>query len=62
MRTIASVSLSGGQGKSTLVYFLSRALAIQGYRTLVIDLDPQHNISTFCVFLSNKTRLVYLSF
>ena len=40
MRTIALVSLSGGQGKSTLVYFLSRALATQGYQTLVIDLDP----------------------
>ena len=47
MRTIASVSLSGGQGKSTLVYFLSKLLAQQGYKTLVVDLDPQHNISTF---------------
>lgn len=47
MQTIVSVSLSGGQGKSTLVYFLSRLLASHGYKTLVIDLDPQHNISTF---------------
>jgi len=47
MQTIASVSLSGGQGKSTLIYFLSKLLARQGYKTLVVDLDPQHNISTF---------------
>lgn len=47
MQTIVSVSLSGGQGKSTLIYFLSRLLASRGYKTLVIDLDPQHNISTF---------------
>ena len=45
--SIASVSLSGGQGKTTLVYFLAKRLANLGYRTLVIDLDPQHNISTF---------------
>ena len=47
MKTIVSVSLSGGQGKSTLIYFLSKLLAKQGYKTLVVDLDPQHNISTF---------------
>ena len=47
MQTIVSVSLSGGQGKSTLIYFLSKLLALQGYKTLVVDLDPQHNISTF---------------
>lgn len=47
MKKIASVSLSGGQGKSTLVFFTSKLLAALGYRVLVIDLDPQHNISTF---------------
>lgn len=45
--SIASVSLSGGQGKTTLLYFLGKKLANLGYQTLVIDLDPQHNISTF---------------
>ncbi|MEY2831388.1 MAG: hypothetical protein RLZZ574_646 [Cyanobacteriota bacterium] len=60
MQTIASVSLSGGQGKSTLVYFLARALATQGYKTLVIDLDPQHNISTFLrVFVEQDEASVF---
>ncbi len=46
MRTITSVSLSGGQGKTSLVYFLAKKLA-EKYKVLVIDLDPQHNITTF---------------
>ena len=60
MKTITSVSLSGGQGKSTLVYFLSRLLANHGYKTLVIDLDPQHNISTFLrVFVDQDEASVF---
>lgn len=60
MQTIVSVSLSGGQGKSTLVYFLARLLANQGYKTLVVDLDPQHNISTFLrVFVKQDEASVY---
>ena len=47
MITIASIALSGGQGKTTLTYFLAKKLATKGYKTLVVDLDPQHNISTF---------------
>lgn len=60
MKTVASVSLSGGQGKTTLVYFLSRLLATHGYKTLVIDLDPQHNISTFLrVFIEPDEASVF---
>jgi chromosome partitioning protein len=60
MQTIVSVSLSGGQGKSTLIYFLARLLANQGYKTLVIDLDPQHNISTFLrAFLEKDEASVF---
>lgn len=60
MQTIVSVSLSGGQGKTTLVYFLSRLLARVGYKTLVIDLDPQHNISTFLrVFVEQDEASVF---
>lgn len=54
MLTITSTSLSGGQGKTTLVYFLAKKLAHKGYKTLVIDLDPQHNLSTYLrVFLES---------
>jgi len=62
MKTITSVSLSGGQGKSTLIYFLSRLLAEQGYKTLVIDLDPQHNISTFLRTVVNQDEASIFEF
>ncbi len=46
MLTIAVASLSGGQGKSTTTLFLARKLAFL-YPTLVIDADPQHNLTTY---------------
>ena len=46
MLTIAIASLSGGQGKSTTTLFLARLLASL-YPTLVIDADPQHNLTTY---------------
>lgn len=47
MLTISSVSLSGGQGKSTLILFLAKKLADLGHSVLVIDADPQHSLSTY---------------
>ena len=44
--TIAITSLSGGQGKSTLSLFLARKLSSIA-PTLVIDTDPQHNLTTY---------------
>ncbi len=46
MLTIAIASLSGGQGKTTTTLFLARKLALI-YPTLVIDADPQHNLTTY---------------
>ena len=47
MLTVTSTSLSGGQGKTTLIYFLAKKLASKGHKVLAIDLDPQHNLSTY---------------
>jgi chromosome partitioning protein len=47
MITISALSLSGGQGKSTTVLFLSKMLAESGYTVLTVDADPQGNLSTF---------------
>lgn len=47
MLTISALSLSGGQGKSTTILFLSKMLAEAGYTVLTVDADPQGNISTF---------------
>ncbi|MFN6502050.1 MAG: ParA family protein [Nostoc sp. DedQUE01] len=43
----ACVSLSGGQGKTTVAFFLSLLLASQGKRVLAIDCDPQANLTFY---------------
>lgn len=39
----------GGVGKSTLSFHLAHALAEQGKKTLMIDLDPQSNLTLQCI-------------
>ena len=46
MLTIALCNQKGGVGKSTTTYHLSRAAVLDGMRVLVIDLDPQGNITS----------------
>lgn len=43
--TIAIMNQKGGCGKTTTVVNLSAALAEQGYRVLVVDMDPQAHAS-----------------
>ncbi len=43
--TIAAMNQKGGCGKTTTVVNLSAALAEQGYRVLVVDMDPQAHAS-----------------
>ena len=45
MITLAITNQKGGVGKTTTTFHLARALQRRGLRTLVVDLDPQSNIS-----------------
>jgi cellulose biosynthesis protein BcsQ len=47
MKSISVFNNKGGVGKTTLAFHLAHALAEMGHRTLVIDLDPQCNITMY---------------
>ncbi|MFP3386096.1 ParA family protein, partial [Tritonibacter sp. SIMBA_163] len=47
MKVMSALSLAGGQGKTTLIILLAKQLSQQGKRVLVIDADPQANLTFF---------------
>ena len=49
MKTVALFNNKGGVGKTTLVYHLGHMLASKHKRVLMVDLDPQSNLTAMCL-------------
>ncbi len=62
MLTITITSLSGGQGKTTSALFLGRLLSRAGLPTLMLDSDPQHNLTTYLGFELEPNQPTLLEF
>ncbi|HKO56258.1 MAG TPA: ParA family protein, partial [Thermoanaerobaculia bacterium] len=45
MKTVAFFNNKGGVGKTTLVYHVASMMADRGETVLVVDLDPQANLT-----------------
>jgi chromosome partitioning protein len=46
LQTIAVTNFKGGSAKTTTTLYLAQYLALNGYRVLVVDLDPQASLSS----------------
>jgi chromosome partitioning protein len=49
VKRLAFFDNKGGVGKTTLVYHIAHMLADLGRRPLIVDLDPQSNVTAMCV-------------
>ena len=54
MKVLTILCQKGGVGKTTFVVNLGKLLSHKGYKTLLIDTDPQGNVSTYLNFDKNS--------
>ena len=54
MKSLSVICQKGGVGKTTIVVNIGKIFAINGIKTLIIDLDPQGNTSTYLDFDKNN--------
>ena len=58
MKIISVFNNKGGVGKSTLTYHLGNSLARLGHKTLLVDLDPQCNL-TICAMMEEELHDIW---
>lgn len=56
--TVAFFNNKGGVGKTSLVYNLGHMLAMTGHNTMLVDLDPQSNLTAYC-YTENQLDSVF---
>ena len=56
MKTISIICQKGGVGKTTTVVNVASIFSTIGYKTLIIDLDPQGNVSTYLNYDKNPEK------
>ena len=58
MKILTVLCQKGGVGKTTFVVNLGKLLSHKGYKTLLIDTDPQGNVSTYLNFDKNSKAVL----
>ena len=58
MKILTVLCQKGGVGKTTFVVNLGKLLSHKGYKTLLIDTDPQGNVSTYLNFDKNSKTVL----
>ena len=58
MKIVTILCQKGGVGKTTFTVNLGKILSNRGFKTLIIDTDPQGNVSTYLNFNKDEVNII----